>query len=78
MLTYRFEGRSILTDVSEDVLDILAGLVISYRLMSRDRVTKEAKCQLAFIQGYLYGLEVGEVIDSERSKELYRFFMDED
>lgn len=75
MIKYIFEGRSLLTEVSEEVLDILAGLTISYRLMSKDRVTKAAKAQEAFIRGYLYGLEVAKVIDSHRSEELYKFFL---
>lgn len=78
MIQYNFEGRSLLTDVSEEALDILAGLVISYRLLSKDRITKAAKAQEAFIRGYLYGLEVAKTIDSKRSEALYKFFMNQE
>ena len=77
-IQYTFEGRSILTDVSEELLDFLAGLVICYRLLSKDRVTKAAKAQEAFIRGYLYGLEVSKTIDSNRSEQLYKFFMNQE
>jgi hypothetical protein len=39
-------------------------------------VTKAAKAQDAFIQGYLYGLEMANMIDSQLSAELYQFFME--
>ena len=75
MSEYQFEGRVLKNDLSEDVLNRLASLVISYKLLSKDRITKAAKAQEAFIRGYLYGLEAGLVIDSTESTELYKFFM---
>ena len=77
-IQYVFEGRTFLTDVPEEILDVLAGLVISYRLMSKDRITKAAKVQEGFIRGYLYGLEVAKTIDAARSKEMYQFFMNQE
>ena len=75
---YWFEGKSIEVIASEDVLDRLAALVISYKMLSKDRLTKAAKEQRSFIDGYLYGLEVGEVIDSSAREKLYKFFMGEE
>lgn len=75
---YWFEGKSIEVRASEDVLDRLSGLVISYKMLSKDRVTKAAKEQRAFIDGFLYGLEVGEVIDAAERDKLYKFFMGEE
>ena len=75
---YWFEGNSIEVTISDDVLDRLAGLVISYKMLSKDRVTKAAKEQRAFIDGFLYGLEVGEVINSGDRDKLYNFFMGEE
>lgn len=75
---YWFEGKHLEVSVSEDALDRLAGLVISYKMLSKDRVTKAAKEQRAFIDGFLYGLEVGEVIDANERETLYKFFMGEE
>ena len=75
---YWFEGKSIEVRASEDVLDRLSGLVISYKMLSKDRLTKAAKEQRSFIDGYLYGLEVGEVIDAGEREKLYKFFMGEE
>ena len=72
---YWFEGKSIEVRASEDVLDRLSGLVISYKMLSKDRLTKAAKEQRAFIDGFLYGLEVAEVIDAGEREKLYQFFM---
>lgn len=77
-IQYVFEGRTFLTDTPEELLDVLAGLVISYRLLSKDRITKAAKAQEAFIRGYLYGLEASKVIDATRSQALYKFFMNQE
>lgn len=72
---YKFEGKPVPVQAPEDVLDRLAGLVISYKMLSKDRVTKAAKEQRAFIDGFLYGLEVAEVIDAGDREKLYQFFM---
>lgn len=78
-LQYCFEGRVLRLDdpgeLSSEHLDVLAGLVISYRLLSKDRMTKAARAQEAFIRGYLYGLESCKVIDSNISEDLYMFFI---
>ena len=75
---YWFEGNSIEVTISDDALDRLAGLVISYKMLSKDRVTKAAKEQRAFINGFLYGLEAMEEIDSDGRDKLYKFFMGEE
>jgi len=77
-----FEGRKLnfemTTNLRVEQLDVLSGLVISYRLMSKDRVTKAAKAQDAFIRGYLYGLEMSGIIDSTINDKLYKFFMNQE
>ena len=75
MNSYMFEGRTLNTDVPEDVLDRLAGLVIAYKTVSKAKVVKAAREQEGYIKGFLYGLEVGEVIDPDDSEELLSFFM---
>lgn len=81
-LYYMFEGRKLDFDITTNLrvehLDVLSGLVISYRLLSKDRVTKAAKAQEAFIRGYLYGLEMSGVIDSTINDTLYSFFMNQE
>ena len=81
-LYYMFEGRKLnfemTTNLRVEQLDVLSGLVISYRLMSKDRVTKAAKAQDAFIRGYLYGLEMSGIIDSTINDKLYKFFMNQE
>lgn len=77
MTSYRFEGDVLHIDVPEDVLNHLAGISISYKMLSKDRVTKAAKQQKSFFKGVLYGLELGEVIDSDQSNSLYDFFMND-
>lgn len=82
MVEYKFEGRTLEFDTAYNLtveqLDVLSGLVISYRLLSKDRVTKAAKAQDAFIRGYLYGLEMSKTIDSDQSDCLYQFFMNQE
>ena len=81
-LYYMFEGRKLnfemTTNLRVEHLDVLSGLVISYRLLSKDRVTKAAKAQEAFIRGYLYGLEMSGIIDSAINDKLYNFFMNQE
>lgn len=81
-LYYMFEGRKVTFDIATSLrvehLDVLSGLVISYRLLSKDRVTKAAKAQEAFIRGYLYGLEMSGIIDSTINDKLYKFFMNQE
>ena len=78
MSSYKFEGREVPVLLAAEVLDPLAGLVISYKMLSRDRLTKAAKEQRAFIDGFLYGLQVAEVINSVDREKLYKFFMGEE
>lgn len=77
MGTYYFEGGNIDTDLPEHILDHLAGIVISYKVLSRDRVTKAAKEQRAFFNGVLCGLELTGRISCDEREKLYHFFMDE-
>lgn len=77
MTEYKFEGNILHIDVPEDVLNHLAGIAITYKLLSKDRVTKAAKQQKSFFKGVLYGLQVGEVIDSDQYSSLYNFFMED-
>jgi hypothetical protein len=78
MTTYNFEGKVIETDVPEEILNRLAALAISYKMLSKDRITKAAKEQRALIKGFMYGLEAGDVVDEDESVKLYRFFMGDD
>lgn len=75
MIEYTFEGRTISTTVDAEVLDRLAGLVIAYKMLSKSKVVKAAREQEGFIKGFLYGLEVANIIDSDDSEELLAFFM---
>ena len=81
-LYYMFEGREVNFDIPTNLrvehLDVLSGLVISYKLLSKDRVTKAAKVQEGFIRGYLYGLEMSGITDSTINDKLYKFFMEEE
>jgi hypothetical protein len=81
-VSYIFEGRELTSDIVTgmrvEYLDVLAGLVISYKLLSKDRVTKAAKAQDAFIRGYLYGLETSGIIDSTENDKVYKFFMNQE
>lgn len=75
MIEYTFEGRTISTTVDAEVLDRLAGLVIAYKMLSKSKIVKAAREQEGFIKGFLYGLEVANIIDSDDSEELLAFFM---
>lgn len=75
MIEYTFEGRTISTTIDAEVLDRLAGLVIAYKMLSKSKVVKAAREQEGFIKGFLYGLEVANIIDSDDSEELLAFFM---
>lgn len=75
MIEYTFEGRTISTKATPEVLDRLAGLVIAYKMLSKAKIVKAAREQEGYIKGFMYGLEVAGVIDSEDSEELLAFFM---
>lgn len=75
MNEYMFEGKALTTDVPDDILNPLAGIAITYKLMSKDRITKEAKQQRSFFKGVLYGLQLGEVISTHQYDHLYNFFI---
>lgn len=76
MTEYQFEGRVINTFLNKEILDRLAGLVVSYKTMTKAKVVKAAREQEGYIKGFLYGLEAAGEIDSEDSDQLFNFFME--
>lgn len=77
MIDYFFEGKSIETHLPEHIMDRLAGIAISYKVLSKDRVTKAAKEQRSFFNGILYGLEMAGQIPPAAQEMLYDFFMED-
>ena len=77
MNEYFFEGGTIDTPLPDHVMDRLAGIAISYKMFSKDRVTKAAKEQRAFFNGVLCGLEMAGNITPTTQENLYAFFMGE-
>lgn len=77
MIDYFFEGKSIETHLPEHVMDRLAGIAISYKVLSKDRVTKAAKEQRAFFDGVLCGLELAGMLAPATKDVLYDFFMED-
>ena len=76
-IDYFFEGKSIETHLPEHIMDRLAGIAISYKILSKDRVTKAAKEQRSFFNGVLYGLELAGKIPPATQEVLYKFFMED-
>lgn len=76
MTEYQFEGRVINVSLRKEILDRLAGLVVSYKTMTKAKLVKAAREQEGYIKGFLYGLEVVGAIDSEDSDLLFNFFME--
>lgn len=74
---YYFGGKNIEIPVPEHILDRLAGIAISYKVLSKDRVTKAAKEQRSFFKGVLYGLEMAGMIPPATQEVLYTFFMED-
>jgi hypothetical protein len=58
-------------------MDRLAGIAISYKILSKDRVTKAAKEQRSLFKGVLYGLELAGKIAPATQDVLYTFFMED-
>lgn len=77
MIDYFFEGKYIETHLPEHIMDRLAGIAISYKILSRDRVTKAAKEQRSLFKGVLYGLELAGKIPPAAQDTLYTFFMED-
>ena len=74
---YYFSGKNIEIPVPEHILDRLAGIAISYKVLSKDRVTKAAKEQRAFFNGVLCGLELAGMLAPATKDVLYNFFMED-
>ena len=76
-MKYLFEGSELSCDVPHDILDQLAGIAISYKILSKDRLTKAAKEQRSFFDGVLYGLILGEVMRTDERETVRAFFLGE-
>jgi hypothetical protein len=74
MYNYSFEGKSIATDIPQEVLDRLASFVITYRMLKVSGGSKATNIQLSFIKGFIHGLLIGGTITDEDKDKLVEFF----